>query len=404
MNYCPNCGLPYDETETECLNCGITLKKPARTPVLNSPRSRVVAPLQPGYEHTGSENNIEEPVQESPKKSVDYSKEFDAFKNSMKESAGKALVGAQGIANQVARKVGETKAAMKTQAEEDVKKQYQKLEQERQHTKKKANSDGDNSQYMSSSELWSWLKQSAKRQLFYTEEVSSVSEEEFIAKIYQRMHENGVPAKIVRKTIQWDRSNVNRSNYFIKPLANVVNPLACLVQLNHVGKFTFVEEKTFIMPPDLPEVPMSPLPENATAKALSKFLGIYGTIALILGFLLMTKEAGLGMGILVVGGLMLALGFYFGTKNAAILEHNKKCAEQEKAWNEAWLNWQNSIFLHSFQEDINGQLSRVFDSVFECIKQVSAAEFTESKAIEQEESSNINELEQLIARRKDEYR
>ena len=91
-------------------------------------------------------------------------------------------------------------------------------------------------------------------------------------------------------------------------------------------------------------------------------------------------------------------------KNRAIREHNAKCAAQERAWNAAWENWKNSIFLHSFQEDINGQLSRIFDAVFETIKQVNAELFSDAKSVEQEESSKMNELEQLIARRKDEYR
>lgn len=388
MNYCPNCGLPYDETESECFNCGAQLNTHKNVP---------------------SRPSQEPPVVQT-RKQTDHSKEFDSFKATMKESAGKALTGAQGLATQVAKKVGETRATIKAQAEEDVKKQQQKIEKDLQRKREKelqqkqAASNGDNSQFMSSTELWSWLKQSAKRQMFYTEEVSSVSEEAFMTKIYQRMYENGVPAKIVRKNIQWDRSNVRRSNFFVKPMTNAINPLACLVQLNHVGKFTFVEEKTFIMPPDLPEVPMSPLPENQLYKTISRLLTTYGGLAMLIGVLLLFFEGGLGFGLLIAGIILIAIGSVVGAKNQAIIEHNKKCAEQEKAWNEAWQNWQNSIFLHSFQEDINGQLSRIFDSVFECIKQVSSEEFVATKVVEQEESSNINELEQLIARRKDEYR
>ena len=86
-----------------------------------------------------------------------------------------------------------------------------------------------------------------------------------------------------------------------------------------------------------------------------------------------------------------------------LLEHNQKCMEQEKAWNAAWDNWQQNIFLHSFQEDINGEIGRIFDSVFDCIQQLNN-ELFKGQALTRQEEQSMNELEQLIARRKDEYR
>ena len=431
MDYCPNCGLPYEEDETQCLYCGAALRQPPRPAASGTPRAqqhysaptqqRYSSPTQPRYDPQpqpryaapAQQNPFDGPdgqghprtsPRQAPKREADNGHEFDAFRNTVKESAGKALAGAQGLANQVVRKVGETTTAMKNHAEEDVRKQYRQQEQSRQKSRKKPGIEGDGSQYMSSTELWSWLKQNSKRQLFYTETGSSLSEEQFMEKIQLRMLETGVPAKIVRKTVQWDRSNVSRTIFCVMPQTDVINPLACMVQFNHVGKYSFVEEKTFIMPPNLPEVPMSPLPENTTAKSLCKTLGLYGALLLILGFLLVSKAGALGACIIAASAVMLVLSYYFHTKNSAILAHNKKCAEQEKAWNDAWRNWQNSIFLHSFQEDINGQLSRVFDAVFECIKQVSAAEFPQVKAIMQEEKANMNDIEQSINFRKNEYR
>lgn len=423
MDYCPNCGLPYEEDETQCLYCGVTLRRSPRSTASGATRSQPTASQQrynaqpqqqytapaqsqysAPYDGTDDQNYPLTPPRQSQRREAESGHEFDSLKSSMKESAGKALAGAQGLANQVVRKVNETTTAMKIHAEEDVRKQYQQQEKARQRGRKRAGVEGDCSQYMSSTELWSWLKQSSKRQLFYTETGSSLSEEQFMEKIQLRMLETGVPAKIIRKTVQWDRSNVSRTVFCVKPQTDVINPLACMVQFNHVGKYSFVEEKTFIMPPNLPEVPMSPLPENTSAKTLCKTLGLYGGLLLVLGFLLVSKATGLGVGIIVASAIMLALSYYFHTKNSAILAHNRKCAEQEKAWNDAWRNWQNSIFLHSFQEDINGQLSRVFDAVFECIKQVSAAEFPQVKAVMQEEKANMNDIEQSINFRKNEYR
>lgn len=419
MNYCPNCGLPYNDGESQCFNCGMQLKSAsqnaAKTAPLNAPADPYrTRPLNQEESYAAQRND---PYAAQRRNSDPYASQrsaaapqadnanFDQFKQSMKDTAGKALVGAQGLANQVARKVGDTKAAMQNKAGEEVRLNQQRQAMEREQRKKRNTLEGygDGSQFMSSSELWSWLKQDTKRQMFCTENGSSVTEEEFMQRIYQQMYQNGVPAKIIRRSVQWDRSNTQRTNFFIKPVTNAVNPLACMVQLNHVGKFTFVEEKTFIMPPELPEVPMKPMSENASLNALASACTKWGLVILLAGLFLMFQAGG-GLFLPLLGAALLCVRLWCNMKNKAISEHNKKCAEMEREWAAAWQNWQNSIFLYAFQEDVNGQLSRVFDAVFECIKQVNGEMFAATKVIEEEESSNINELEQLIARRKDEYR
>ena len=57
-----------------------------------------------------------------------------------------------------------------------------------------------------------------------------------------------------------------------------------------------------------------------------------------------------------------------------------------------------------FQEEINGQVSRIYDSVFASIKQVSDELFNTDKKTEETEVMKMNELEQMINRRKDEYK
>lgn len=255
----------------------------------------------------------------------------------------------------------------------------------------------------SSTELWSWLKQNSKRQLFFTEEASTLTEEAFVQKIGQKMQDNGVPAHIESRVVRWDRSDVHRRHYFIRPITSVVNPLSALVQFAHVGKFTFVEEKTFITPPNLPEPPMKPVP--VPEKPLGTSLLILGVMIVLLGVLAYTFYLrDIAVAAIVVGFVLVAAGFCMGSGYRDAIAHNKKCEEQLKAWNKAWSDWQDSYFIHSFQEDTNGQLSRIFDSAYECIKQVSNEEFASVKSVEQEDATNINDLEQMIARRKEEYR
>jgi hypothetical protein len=76
----------------------------------------------------------------------------------------------------------------------------------------------------------------------------------------------------------------------------------------------------------------------------------------------------------------------------------------QKAWNNAWDTWEKNILLHSFQEDINGQVSRIYDAAFECIKQVNEELFNVTDYDEVTDSTTLNELEEMISRRKQEYR
>lgn len=53
---------------------------------------------------------------------------------------------------------------------------------------------------------------------------------------------------------------------------------------------------------------------------------------------------------------------------------------------------------------MNGQISRIYDAVFECIKQLNSELFTQQESAVDEESQSMNELEELINRRKATYR
>ena len=460
MSFCGNCGTRLDDNAWRCPNCGMPVpraqppepvyEEPAfPEPAYGQPSYQEPAYPEPGYsepaygqpsypEPAYSEPSYPEPAYEQPsyedngfrrpaygapgdrEPSYDHSappssrppaygapsggeqrRDFSAVKDTVMDSAGKAFTGAKNFAGQIGKKVEDRNAAIAAQVEADARRQKEAQQQ------KKTMRMSEGTKHMSDTELWSWLKQSSKRQLFYTDEPSDLTEDAFMGKIQNRLDQNAVPATVERRTIEWDRSGVSKSVYLVKPRTDVVNPLSCLVQFNHVGSFTFVEEKTFITPPDLPEVPEKPLPLDASAAKWAGTLLLYGLIAIVVGLVLaFTSRYTRGIGFLValVGAGMMIGGYFMNQKNRAIREHNAKCAAQERAWNAAWENWKNSIFLHSFQEDINGQLSRIFDSVFETIKQVNAELFSTAKSVEQEESSKMNELEQLIARRKDEYR
>lgn len=330
-----------------------------------------------------------------------FQDKWEEFSSIGKDAAQKVAASTKNVADQVARKMEEEKVKADREVANASKKQEEKRKQD-QNEKHLISTE-----YMSETELWSWLKiKGGQRKKYFMEEVSNVSVIDFMKMVNARIHKNRVPARINVKKIQWDRKNVNQNIFFVEPMVKLANPLTRTIHFEHIGKYTFVEEKTFITPPALPEIPMERLPidKNASFLVALAFVGIM--IACTgLGFIFEMEISMLLLAIIGIGIVMTCVGIRGYIKLLAINKHNELCKKQIEAWNNAWANWQNTIFIHAFQEDINGQLSRIFDAVSDCIEQVSKEEFKDAVAsVEEDSSANMNELEQLISRRKEEYR
>lgn len=361
MKVCKNCGTENKDDSLYCEQCGSLLEKEEQVP---------------------AKDNLEEVAE----------KAFNGAKVAALQFGD--------VAGQLGKTINDTIKKQKEKASQEAQKEIAKAQKK--PASKKSTS---GTKYMSSTELWSWLQKDSKRQHFYTEQENTLTQEEYLEKLQQKLTENQVPAEVQAREVQWDHSGMKQRICYVHPISEFVNPLTCLVQFNHVGKFTFVEEKTFITPPKLPKPPQKKvsIPDNLRGKGKWIF---WGFVAVAIGFLLVRAydNEPIGWFIMLIGAAMVGAGFLDSQKLQELIDHNLKCEEQEKVWRDAWDHWQNSIFLHSFQENINGQISRIYDSVFECIKQLNKELFSENISTEQQESKSLNELEQMIARRKDEYR
>lgn len=254
--------------------------------------------------------------------------------------------------------------------------------------------------YMSDRNMWSWLKRDSKRQQFFSETLSEETEESYMAALQKKLDENLVPAKIERKEVFWDNSSIKQDVFRVVPDTKVVNPVAYLIQFNQVGKFSYVEEKTFIIPPDLPKEPGKFVHETDNTQSVRVF-GAVGVAALVLAFVI--RGVFLLAGV-IIGAIFLFLAFTAATSGNEAKAHNERVRKEIEAWNSAWNNWETSIFAHSFQEDINGRLSRIYDSVFGCIKQVNEEMFGDNAVNEEKESTSMTELRALISEKKKEYK
>lgn len=318
---------------------------------------------------------------------------FNDFVDRASETASKAVDQAKTIASQ-------TKDRMEKNSDKELEKAIKKNESKNKQKEGLVSNNYMGTNYMSTSELWTWLKKDSKRQQFYTNGGYEESEDEYIEDLREKISNNSIPAKIEKRKICWDRSDAVEQVYVVVPETKVVNPLTYLVQFCHVGDFTFVEEKTFITPPDLPERPG----EKLTIPKGIAMLMLYIAAAAIICFLLSGFIRYEASSFILVSIFLIGLDIFIWYRYRKIFEYNKKCDEQLKKWNEAWDNWKKSIFLHSFQEDINGQLSRIFDSVYSSINQLNDEKFGDKKVLDVQDASGMNEMEELISRKREEYR
>ena len=339
MKYCIYCGSEVTDDLKFCLNCGKPIKAPASS---DSPKTVTVAAKRVAVKPVAA-SATEGAASVSSGDRVDLT----AVKDSVSETANKAVEGAKNLGAQISKAVADNKVAIRSEIEEKAK---ENKEAQQRYREQKRVQMADGTRYMSSEE-------------------SSNNE------VQEKLEERNVPAEMEARTIEWDRSNIKRRLYFIRPHTDISNPLSCLVQFEHVGKFTFIEEKTFITPPDLPEVPEKPMKYvELTVKMYLWAVGfiIAGLFAMIsghqvdsfssqYGYASSNSGTGIGLGlILILLGIIAGIYLYQRReKNKVIKEHNQKCMQQELAWKNAWSNWKTSIFRYSFQEDINGQLSRI---------------------------------------------
>ena len=259
--------------------------------------------------------------------------------------------------------------------------------------------------YMSKTQLSSRLKVESKRQRFYTNDITKETQKSFMDEIAQKMKENHIEAKVEQRTIKWDNSGIAQEIYVIVPETDVLNPLIYLVQFDTVGKYSFVEEKTFIAPPVLPRVPEKRIELGNEVPSIMRSLFRLGLICIAFGILYPSSYYNDNS---ALKGFAIFLGIVFLVCSGSLLmiitnaeTHNAKCKEQEKAWYSAWAKWENSILAHAFQEDVNGRLSRIFDAVFGCIEQVNEAKFGAGALEAEHEKIRLNEIEELVARQRD---
>ncbi len=248
--------------------------------------------------------------------------------------------------------------------------------------------------------LWQVLGNSRTQQSYYTEDISEVSEREFGLALQKKLDSNGVSGRVERTTIRWDESGVTQQRLVIRPLGIKNSPMCFFVGLDRVGKFTFIEEKTVIKPPELPATPQKEQPEiKPDSKTL--FIGIGIAIA---GLALIGTMLPIALIALVVGIVMIITFANANTQYNDAKEHNKKVKEDTAAWLKAWEEWENNVFMVSYLSDTNDVIGRIHTAFHETVEQVSQAFFSKKPEQVSVDKASQSDLRQALEKRRASFR
>ena len=382
--YCSKCGSPIREGSKFCGHCG-------------EPVSIAAAPSASDNRPESSAPSYYEPLQTQDSADLVISPETDDF--ALIDISEPLVAAAPAVAEpepQATQIVPQAQTTQRITPARQTKPSPKPVNTSKQSTRQG---------YLSSSDLWTWLKKDERRQLFFTDDREQLTEDDYMALVAQKLVENEVPARIEHKSIRWDNSDITSESYIVMPSSSAVNPLSCLLQFSNVGRFSFVEQKTFVAPPNLPPYPNRKIPVPSQDGA--KYVG-YG-VALIIAALIVLASFGdnlmiLSLILFAAGGVLIAVGYPSIDRVRKAKQYNAECEQQKIAYNKAWKDWEDTVFLHSFQESTNGKISRIFQAVFECIKQVNAEQFKDIETIEERDDTSMIELRDQIASLKESYR
>lgn len=418
--FCSSCGKPIDETDLFCSYCGASTNMvpvsraennsdmsskntdPSDSgPVIDADHDSVKAVTGESETAGTPFESAAEETEQKPDNPLFSSDDFDEMR---KRIAGKAKKAQETVSSNVSNTIEKVSASPNT-----GKKKSENRAQAAVPAPERAglvSQEYSGANYMNKKELWTWLKKDSKRQQFFTEDLDTETEDEYIAELREKLQENLVPVKVEKRKIEWDKKGLGDELYFITPATKVANPLSYIVQFSHVGKFTYVEEKTFITPPKLPPSPHQKKPIDRDALARARQTMMYGGGIAIVGLIFLFMNLGTEMSLAIMGAgvFLILIGMFSKSKVNEVLKYNAQCDREAAELSRAWTRWQNSIFIHSFQEDVNGQLSRIYDSVHTTINQLNDVKYKGRKTMEDRDKNEMAELENMIKIKQQEYR
>ena len=96
--------------------------------------------------------------------------------------------------------------------------------------------------------------------------------------------------------------------------------------------------------------------------------------------------------------------WYTYSQLKSLKSYNEQVTDEIRVWNNAWINYERTVFQSAFQEEMQGEIGRIRHAALESINQVCDEEFKAPPVIKEDESTSMAELEQLVLKKKKDYK
>ena len=221
------------------------------------------------------------------------------------------------------------------------------------------------------------------------------------------------------KSVSWDQTGAETEAYVVKTVGEPeINPLTCVLRFARVGKYSIAEQRTYLAPPKIPSAPGKQVPvPDASGTSLQILVGVllafnslpalsscsrasgYGDLVGGIGLI----NAYLPFQFLLVGICLACVGMGRSGARSAAVKRNESVRQEEQLWFDAWSNWEKLVFFRAFQDPSDGQVSRVYQTVFDCIRQLNDELFRGVQMHEERDDASSHELMQSIEAHKENY-
>lgn len=262
--------------------------------------------------------------------------------------------------------------------------------------------------------LWSRLIHNSWRQEFRCPDELIVTNEEFAAEFSAAIAENHIPAEVTQYIVNWDDLGKRQNRILVRYTGTdaVTDVLRYMVGVDRVGRFTYIEEKTYFAPPDLPSPPRKKRALPITFIGLWISMFVMGVLCSITGTALILADiffhwnnialfsslgCCIGPGIIV---LVLAVWLLHsdGKERAKIpeIESWNRAAEMEvQAREKTWEDWESSILTSIYLSRTDDTLGRFVEAVRSTVSQVTQKLFIDHNAEMLRESKEENTQEEI---------
>lgn len=248
--------------------------------------------------------------------------------------------------------------------------------------------------------MWSWLTKSEVKNEIYCPPDLQVSMEEFADALKEQAKADRLPAEIELCEVNWDDTNTKQNRILVRHTGSGASTdvLQFLVGVDQMGNYTYVEEKTFLMPPTLPKFPTQEKPAGK-APVWALIIAIF--------FILAGLNTRDGLKFLAIGGIAGLIAILKIKSNSEIDAWNKNAGEEKKNWDNAWENWRKAkveVAYLSSTDDIFGRFTLAASSM---VKQVINKLFVNRQAElrhREEQHKTQKELEEELEKRMKEFK